>query len=88
VPKNTFTIHPAFAQAKVFADLTEDELAEVAGRFSKRSFSRGENFFIEGTPARVFYLIAEGEVKVLQTSALSERSRQSVREPTPQLPKP
>jgi CRP-like cAMP-binding protein len=69
VPKNTFTIHPAFAQAKVFADLTEDELADVAGRFSRRSFSRGENFFIEGSPARIFYLIAEGEVKVLQTSA-------------------
>ncbi|MEW6566568.1 MAG: Crp/Fnr family transcriptional regulator [Chloroflexota bacterium] len=63
------TLHPAFAQASVFADLTSDELAAVAAHFHPRRFQRDQALVLEGDPAEVYYLLGEGQVKITQTSA-------------------
>jgi CRP-like cAMP-binding protein len=58
-----------FARADIFAGLSEADLADFAAHFSLRTFSRGENLMNEGDQARVYYLVAEGQVKIIQTSA-------------------
>ncbi|HLF29060.1 MAG TPA: Crp/Fnr family transcriptional regulator [Anaerolineae bacterium] len=62
-------IHPVFNQAEVFRGLAAAQLAEIAARFSARTFERGALLFLEGDPAQTYYLIAAGQLKILQTSA-------------------
>lgn len=60
--------HAIFATAKLLAGLTADELGEAARAFRPRTFSRGAILFHEGHHAGTYYLIGEGQVKILQTS--------------------
>lgn len=59
----------AFIKATAFASLSEAELEDIASLFRLRRFDQGEFLFHEDNPARTYYLIARGQVKVLQTSA-------------------
>lgn len=69
MPKETAPYHGVFSQATLFAGLTDEDLTHVAKVFKRRSFGQDAFLFIEGEPAKVFYLVAEGQVKILQTSA-------------------
>ena len=60
--------HPAFAQATVFAGLSDDDLEAIASRFSRRPVAKGAYLCREGEPAGIYYLVGEGQVKVIQTS--------------------
>jgi CRP-like cAMP-binding protein len=60
--------HPAFFAAQVFQGLSQEALIQVSSHFHRREVPAGEILFLEGEPARVYYLIAEGRVKVLQNS--------------------
>lgn len=62
-------VHPAFRQAAIFKELSEDDLAQAAAAFKRRDYGRGEHLFLEGAEARTYYLIAEGQVTIQQTSA-------------------
>lgn len=62
-------LHSGFSQAKVFSGLASGELAEIAASFRPRTYPRGSHLFLQGQPASVYYLIGEGQVKVLQTSS-------------------
>ncbi|HET7011198.1 MAG TPA: Crp/Fnr family transcriptional regulator [Anaerolineales bacterium] len=62
-------LHPAFRDARILAGLTRDEIHEVARAFRPRTFTRGETLFHEGHRAATYYLIAKGQVKILQTTA-------------------
>lgn len=55
-----------------FADLSEDERAEVAALLEERSLSPGETLFVEGEEADALVLVAEGTVQVE-----SRRTRES-----------
>src|SRR5690606_34904557 len=57
-----------------FADLSEDERAEVAELLEERSLSPGETLFIEGEEADALVLVAEGTLQVE-----SRRTRESAR---------
>lgn len=57
------------ARAPLFAGLRPPDLADLAARFQPRSFSRHATLFHEGHPAHAYYLIADGRVKIVQTSA-------------------
>ena len=57
-----------FAQAPLFAGLREADLAELAAHFHARRFAHDETLFHEGHPAHVYFLLAEGRVKIIQTS--------------------
>ncbi len=69
MPEEAAPIHTIFSRANFFADLTEEDLARIATRFKKRIFKRDTFLFIEGESAKTYYLVAEGQVKILQTSA-------------------
>ncbi len=53
-------------QAPIFTDLTDGELNELAGLSIERSFPAGEFIFWEGDAPDWFYLVADGQVKVLK----------------------
>lgn len=59
----------AFAHAPTFAGLRAADLVDIAARFRPHHFSRHEALFHEGHPAHAYFLIAEGRVKIVQTSA-------------------
>ena len=50
------------------SDLTEAQLAELAGIANKRRCRKGETIFREADPAIGFYIIASGQVKVFKSS--------------------
>lgn len=60
--------HGSFLQAKIFSGLGPEDLARVAASFRSRPFERGHQLFREGEPATVYYLVGEGQVKIVQTS--------------------
>jgi CRP-like cAMP-binding protein len=67
--KDELSIPQAFSQAKVFSSLSQEDLVEVANRFKAREYQRGDILFIEGKPARAYFIVGEGQVKVFQSSA-------------------
>jgi CBS domain-containing protein len=55
------TVHP-------YDSLPRDELARVAGSFSRREYAQGEEIYHAGEPLRGLYLIKRGSVEVLEPS--------------------
>lgn len=61
--------HQAFLEAKVFKGLSPKAISSIAQKFSPRTIERDEFLFHESEPAHTYYLIGEGQVKILQTSS-------------------
>ena len=59
-------------QSVIFANLNDEELAELAGLATERALRAGEFAFWEGDPPDRFYLVARGRVKVLKHSSLGK----------------
>jgi CRP/FNR family cyclic AMP-dependent transcriptional regulator len=51
-------------RVRLFADLNENEIAEIAGLFKRRNFPEGETIIREGTGGAAFYVIESGQVTV------------------------
>ena len=51
-------------RVRLFADLDEQEIGEIAEQFKRRSFPAGEVVIREGTGGAAFYIIEQGEVTV------------------------
>ena len=56
----------------IFSELSEEELAELAGLAARRSFVPGGFVFWEGDAPDSFYIVIEGRVKVLKHSSLGK----------------
>ena len=56
----------------IFSELSEEELAELAGLAARRSFVQGEFVFWEGDAPDSFYIVIEGRIKVLKHSSLGK----------------
>ena len=69
IPNQNVRLHSVFGQARVFSGLASSDLAEIAASFRARTYPRGSKLFLQGQPAAVYYLMGEGQVKVLQTSS-------------------
>ncbi len=52
---------------ELFAGLSDGALALLAGVASSRSFTAGATLFVEGSPSRVCYVIAQGKARILRT---------------------
>lgn len=50
----------------LFADLNKKELKELAGSFKERTFNAGETIASEGAGGIGFFIIDEGEAKVMR----------------------
>jgi len=51
-------------RVRLFADLDDTEIADIAHEFKQRSFPAGETIIREGTGGAAFYIIESGEVTV------------------------
>lgn len=60
-------------QAPLFNGLSEEILRQAAGYFIPRNFEVDEFLFLEGDPAKVYFLLLSGKVKILQTSIDGEQ---------------
>jgi CRP-like cAMP-binding protein len=69
MPEGKFSFPQAFSRAKVFSNLSQEDLADIAKRFKAREYQRGDILFIEGEPARAYFIVGDGQVKVFQSSA-------------------
>ncbi len=69
MPKEQQRLHPALKQAHIFQGLKSDQIEVVAGHFHTRVLEDDQILFHEEDPATVFYLILEGQVKIVQTTA-------------------
>jgi CRP-like cAMP-binding protein len=69
MPKEQDRLHPAFQQAPIFTGLSPEQIEEVASRFHTRTLPDDTALFHQDEPASVFYLILEGQVKIVQTTA-------------------
>ena len=58
--------------SSIFSSLNDDELGELANLASERSFMSNEFIFWDGDAPEWFYIVAEGEVKVLKHSSLGK----------------
>jgi CRP-like cAMP-binding protein len=65
----TLEIHPGFARASIFSGLGDDALRSIAACFTARRFPRDADLLVEGDSAEIYFLLAEGRVKVTQASA-------------------
>jgi CRP-like cAMP-binding protein len=69
MPKEQVRLHPALLQAKIFNGLPELDLKAVASYFQIHSLNDDTFLIREGEPAHTFYILLDGQVKILQTSA-------------------
>jgi len=69
MPKEQERRHPALPQAKIFTGLSDADLRAVASGFQIRTLADDTFLVREGDPARTFYILLSGQVKILQTSA-------------------
>lgn len=69
MPRQKEKIHPTFFEADIFANISRDEIVQISDCFKLREFKRNEYLFHEDQPASTFYIVMEGKVKILQTSA-------------------
>ena len=55
-------------KSEIFSSLKEDELKSIGELFKKLNFNNNETVFHEGDPSDKFYILAEGNVKIIKHS--------------------
>ncbi len=60
--------------APLFSELSDAEFVQVTDGARAVSLARGDAVFAQGDPARLFYIVAEGWVKVFRTTAAGEEA--------------
>ena len=63
------TNHAALRQVPFFAELNQEELAELSARMVSRRFSAGQVVFHHGDPAGLLYIIQKGKIKISYATA-------------------
>jgi CRP/FNR family transcriptional regulator, cyclic AMP receptor protein len=61
------TIH-TLRRVALFADLSDDELAFIAGRGVPQQRAAGEMIFVEGDPCHGLFVVQSGKVKIFKSS--------------------
>jgi CRP-like cAMP-binding protein len=65
MPAETKTLVDSFAQLSLFADLTHPQLEEVAHAVGEEMFAEGQRVLRQGMTGGGFFIIVEGEARVL-----------------------
>jgi CRP-like cAMP-binding protein len=69
MPKEQDRLPPALRQAKIFTGLSDPDLDALARYFQIHAVEDDTFIAHEGGPAQTFFILLEGQVKILQTSA-------------------
>jgi CRP-like cAMP-binding protein len=65
----TLAVPESIARARILAGIPPAEVHDMVSRFHLRRFDREAHLVHEGDPADSYYLLIDGQVKILQTSA-------------------
>lgn len=69
MPPNSSNRAALLRKARLFAALSDDELAFVLERIVPRSYNRGEIVFSEGQPCAGLYVVESGSVRIFKSSS-------------------
>jgi CRP/FNR family transcriptional regulator len=58
--------------SKVFSSLNEDDIKKISAFFEKAAFKNNETIFNEGDTSDIFYILAEGNVKILKHTVMGK----------------
>ncbi|MBN2298647.1 MAG: Crp/Fnr family transcriptional regulator [Deltaproteobacteria bacterium] len=61
-------IPPAFKNAELFKDMSDEMLSMVARHAAMKTYNRGDILFTEGSTGTCFYLLARGGIRLYKTS--------------------
>jgi len=59
-------------KSELFRTLSDDELGDISVLFEQKSFKHNETIFHEGDPSDRFYLVAEGNVKIVKHTVMGK----------------
>ena len=59
-------------KSEVFSSLKDEEIESISRLFEKRAFKNNEVIFMEGDPSDKFYVVAEGNVKILKHTMMGK----------------
>ncbi|MCK5504689.1 MAG: Crp/Fnr family transcriptional regulator [Thermodesulfovibrionia bacterium] len=59
-------------KSEVFSSLKDEDAESISGLFEKKVFKNNEVIFMEGDPSDKFYIVAEGNVKILKHTMMGK----------------
>ncbi|MBI5055458.1 MAG: Crp/Fnr family transcriptional regulator [Nitrospirae bacterium] len=59
-------------KSEIFSSLNESEIKKMSSLFEEVKFKNDETIFIEGDPSEKFYILSEGNVKVLKHTMMGK----------------
>jgi CRP/FNR family transcriptional regulator len=59
-------------KSEIFSPLNESEIKKISSLFEQIEFKNNETIFLEGDPSEKFYILAEGNVKVLKHTMMGK----------------
>lgn len=65
-PKKNLLITGVLKNSQIFSSLSDAERKEIASLFEMVTFRNNEIIFSEGDPSEKFYIVAEGNVKIMK----------------------
>jgi CRP-like cAMP-binding protein len=71
--------YAALKAVPLFADLTENEIYQVAKLAFVKPYKSGATLFLEGMPGEVMYVILKGSVEILKKTPQGEKKLASVK---------
>lgn len=61
-------IEKVLRKAQLFASLSDEEMAALRRRVSRKAYDRGEILFSEGDPCRGLFIVGRGKVRIFKVS--------------------
>jgi CRP/FNR family transcriptional regulator len=59
-------------KSEIFSPLNESEIKRISSLFEQIEFKNNETIFLEGDPSEKFYILAEGNVKILKHTMMGK----------------
>lgn len=59
-------------KSEIFSPLKESEIKKISSLFEQIEFKNNETIFLEGDPSEKFYILAEGNVKILKHTMMGK----------------
>jgi len=71
-PESGTAVPELLKKSEIFSALTEAEVKRISALFEKITFRNDEVIFTEGDPSDKFYIVAEGNVKILKHTMMGK----------------
>ena len=59
-------------KSQIFSNMKDTDVKKISNSFEKESFNNNETIFNEGDPSDIFYILAEGNVKIVKHTVVGK----------------